>query len=72
MVTLSKYVQKVVDDCGGIRAAARVLQIDNSYLSKLCTGVRTDPSDEVLKKLKLKRVIMFVPTRRKRKAAAKD
>lgn len=71
MVVLNKYVQKLIKENGGLRAASRVLQIDNSYLNKMATGIRTDPSDEVLKKLKLRKLVMYVPKRRKKKVAKK-
>ena len=42
---------------GSLRAAARVLQIDVSYLSKLKDGSKTNPSAKVLKKLGLRRIV---------------
>ena len=39
---------------GGLRAAARALKIDVGYLLCLKTGKKTNPSDAVLRKLKLK------------------
>lgn len=42
---------------GGLRAAARVLQCDPAYLSKLRSGKKNNPSDSLLKKLGLRRVV---------------
>jgi hypothetical protein len=42
---------------GGLRAAARVLDIDPGYLLRLRDGEKNNPSSVILKKLKLRRVI---------------
>lgn len=44
---------------GSMRAAARVLKIDHGYLSRLKDGKKLNPSDAVLKKLGLRRVVQF-------------
>lgn len=60
---LRKRVHEAIDLYGSVRAAAGQLGIDYTYLYRLSTGEREDPSDEMLKKLGLKRVITFVSTR---------
>ena len=41
---------------GGLRAAARALNIKTSYLNSLQTGTRKNPGDYYLRKLGLRRV----------------
>jgi len=50
----------LVDKHGSVRAAARVLGIDHAYLYRLKVGEKTDPSDALLKKLKLRRVVSYI------------
>ena len=45
---------------GGLRAAARVLDVSPSYLSRLRDGEKINPSNKILKKLGLKKVILYV------------
>lgn len=49
---------------GSMRAAARVLKIDHGYLSRLKDGSKMNPSDAVLRKLGLRRVVQFIPNKR--------
>lgn len=44
---------------GSLRAVARALRIDAGYLSRLKAGKKLDPSDAVLKKLGLRRMVQF-------------
>lgn len=46
---------------GGLRPAARVLQIDPGYLCKLKSGSK-NPSKKILKKLGLRKVIIYEDT----------
>jgi hypothetical protein len=58
--------QRITDLCqqnGGLRAAATALSIDFGYLSRLANGKKTNPSDEVLAKLGLRRVVTYERTR---------
>ena len=45
---------------GSLRAAARVLQIDPAYLLRLRDGEKTNPSATTLRKLGLKKGIVYV------------
>ena len=60
-VLLSSRIEELEDKYGGLRAAARALRSKPSYLSRLKSGERTNPSDAVLKKLGLKKVVFYVP-----------
>lgn len=61
MITLRDRIQQLADKHGGIRPAARVLKIDPSYLWRLYSGEKTEPSDAVLKKLRLVKVVTYRP-----------
>lgn len=58
-VDLQRRVSDVCCYAGGIRAAAKALGIEFSYLSRLANGTKTNPSDEVLAKLGLRRVVTY-------------
>lgn len=45
---------------GSLRAAARVLEISPAYLSRLFSGEKKDPSDAMLRKLRLRRVVTYI------------
>ena len=60
-MNLSGRIQQLAKQHGSLRAAARVLEIDHGYLSRLQNGVKTEPSDDVLRKLGVKRVVSYVP-----------
>ena len=64
MSLLRARIQELAKQHGSLRAASRVLQIDNGYLSRLQDGGKTEPSEEVLRKLGLRRVVTYI--RRKR------
>lgn len=48
---------------GSMRGVARAVKIDHGYLSRLKDGKKLNPSDDVLKKLGLRRVVQFNPRR---------
>ena len=54
---LAKRIKELEKKHGGLRAAARVLNVDPGYLSKLRDGKKDNPSDSLLKKLKLRRIV---------------
>jgi len=58
---LCRRIQELADQHGSLRAAARVLKIDPGYLCRLMDGSKVQPSDAILRKLGLKRVVMYVP-----------
>lgn len=57
MVTLKLRIEELAERHGSLRAAARVLQVDHVYLWRLKNGEKTEPSERLLKKLGLKRVV---------------
>lgn len=58
-VKLTKRVQEVARQHGSLRAAARALTVDHAYLSRLQSGEKTDPSEAVLRKLGLRRLVLY-------------
>jgi len=61
-VSLQERVAELVAKHGSVRAAALVLGIDHSYLYRLGSGGKTEPSPALLKKLKLRRVVTYERT----------
>jgi len=57
--SLQEAVQIRVNKAGGIRALSRQVNISPSYLHRLVTGDRVDPSQETLEKLGLERIIRY-------------
>ena len=57
MTSLQHRIQELVERHGSVRAAARVVEIDPAYLYRLSTGEKDEPSDNVLRKLKLRRTV---------------
>ncbi len=55
-MTLYKHITKLIDKHGGLRPAARALQIDPAYLSRIRSEEKT-ASDATLKKLGLERIV---------------
>lgn len=62
---LAGRIDEIAALFGSLREAADILQIDAGYLSRLRSGEKTEPSDEVLRKLGLRRVVSYerVPQR---------
>lgn len=56
---LQERVQELVTQHGSLRAAARVLQVDAGYLSRLHSGEKNDPGEALLRKLRLRRVVTY-------------
>lgn len=59
-MTLAQHVKVLIKQHGGLRAAARAVRLSAPYLLRLRDGDKKDPSDEVLRRLGLRRVITFV------------
>lgn len=57
---LRARIQELAKKHGSLRAAARALEIDHAYLSRLQDGLKLEPSDAVLRKLRLKRVVLYI------------
>ncbi len=60
MNLLRARIQELAKQHGSLRAAARVLDIDHGYLSRLQDGGKTEPSDDVLRKLDLRRMVTYI------------
>ncbi len=54
---MRKRIEELEAKHGGLRAAARVLEIDPGYLKRLRDGEKNNPSPAILRKLKLRRVV---------------
>ena len=52
-------VGELINAHGSVRAAAKAIGIESSYLFRLSTGEKSSPSDATLAKLGMKRVITF-------------
>lgn len=57
--TIPNAVQSLVDRHGSLRAAARVIGVNYAYLSRLRNSQKIDPSDEVLRKIGLRRITVY-------------
>jgi hypothetical protein len=61
MNVLQQRVKEVIERHGSIRNAARVLEVDWTYLYRLSRGEKDNPGDDLLRKLKLRRVVTYEP-----------
>jgi hypothetical protein len=67
-LTLRDRITELVEKHGSFRNVGAVIDVDHVYLYRLHKGERADPSDDVLKKLKLKRVVVYEDATRRRTA----
>lgn len=58
-MTLKERSEMLIDVYGGLRRAARQLDMDPAYLLRLKTGERKNPSEFILAKLGLKRKVVY-------------
>lgn len=58
---LADAIELRVQIWGSLREASAQIEIDFAYLSRLKSGKKTNPSDEVLRKLGLRRVVSYEP-----------
>lgn len=58
-MTLQERIDQLILQHGTLRAAARVAQIDASYLSRLRYGEKENPTNDVLRRLGLRRVVSY-------------
>ena len=59
---MQKRVAELIEQHGSLRAAARVIQIDAGYLSRLANGEKGEPSDLFLRRMGLRKVVTYVQT----------
>lgn len=57
--TIPRRVKALVKQHGSLRAAARVAKLSAPYLMRLRDGDKEDPSDDVLRRLGLRREVRF-------------
>lgn len=58
--TLGARISMLVDRHGSLRNVAKILDIDHAYLCRMQNGVKINPSEAVLKKLGLQRIVTYV------------
>lgn len=56
---LQDAVREVIEKHGGVRPAARVLKVSPAYLSRLSRGAKIWPGDALLKKLRVRRSVIY-------------
>lgn len=59
---LQLRVKELIAHHGSIRAAAAVLMVDKAYLYRLSTGEKDDPGADLLRRMKLRRVVTYERT----------
>lgn len=57
---LRQRIKDAVERHGSLRAAACVLQVDSAYLWRLMNGLKDAPSDSLLRRLGVRRVVTYV------------
>lgn len=60
--TIADRAQALILHHGGLRAAATALDLSPSYLSRLASGVKSNPEEGTLKALGLRRVVSYEST----------
>lgn len=58
-VTLGERIDEFIDVHGSLRAAARALDVTPGYLSRLRSGVKDNPTDELLNRMGLNRIVTY-------------
>lgn len=56
---ISNKIDLLINKYGGLRKAARVLNIDPGYLSRLRSGKKKNPGKNILRKLGLEKEIIY-------------
>lgn len=59
MITLAQRIEELTAHHGSLRAAARVLETDAGYLSRLASGEKDDPGETLLRRMGLRRVVSY-------------
>lgn len=62
-MTLSERIGELAYKHGSLRAAARVLQVDAGYLTRLADGSKARPGKELLRRMGLRQVIVYERTK---------
>lgn len=69
--TVPLQIERISEAFGSLRRMADALDIDVGYLSRLKSGEKDDPSDEVLRKLGLIRIVTYAKAYNGPKTATK-
>ena len=56
---LKEAVEHLIEAYGGLRAACRALDMDPGYFWRMRVGLSTNPSDEILLRMGLRRKIDY-------------
>ena len=59
ILTIPQAVDALVARHGSLRKAARIVQINYAYLSRLRSEEKTEPTDAVLRRLGLRRIVTY-------------
>ena len=59
---LSTAINRLIAKHGGLRPAARAIQLDVAYLSRLRSNEKSNPSDEICKKLGVRKNVTITYT----------
>ena len=62
-MTLEERIGELAYKHGSLRAAAKVLQVDAGYLSRLADGGKSCPGKELLRRMGLRQVITYERTK---------
>jgi hypothetical protein len=68
-MTLHDRVIQLVEKHGSLRAAARAIEVDAGYLSRLGSGEKESPSPDVLRRMGLRQVVTYELCRPAKKRA---
>ena len=58
--TIAERINKLVNRHGSLRNVAKIVGVEPAYLSRLRSGKKIWPSENVLKRLRLKRVSVMI------------
>lgn len=61
-VSLTVRIAELIDQHGSLRAAARVLECDPGYLSRLWSGEKNDPGEKLLRRMGLRQIVTYERT----------
>lgn len=56
---LTERILQLIEQHGSLRAAARVIDVDPGYLSRLARGEKVQPSADILRRMGIKRVVTY-------------
>lgn len=57
MRMLRAEIERLIQQHGGVRPAARALRVDPAYLCRLREGSKTNPGESLLRRLRLRRIV---------------